>query len=159
VKLLVERQRQIIYFIVGTFNFRFIRVITCWYLSWSLSVGLGNVAWEMCYVVSFGLSLFNNVFYILDIYIVIYTLYWYQLCTSISWRKSTPKARRQSTYTKKATRSTSGEVYDKDIPYCPSRSRQAALESIFRRLPWETRGLKIVNILVIFASPITYDMR
>ena len=43
---------------------------------------------------------------------------------------------------KEATRSTPGEEYDREIPYRPSRL-SAALQSIFRRLTWETRGLKI----------------
>jgi len=46
----------------------------------------------------------------------------------------------KSTYTKKATRSTSGEEYDRDIPYRPSCSRQQWKAYI----PiCETRGLKI----------------
>ena len=51
----------------------------------------------------------------------------YKMCTSNSWRKSTPTARWQSIYTKKAIRSTSGEEY----------------ESVFQRLTWDTRRLKI----------------
>ena len=43
-------------------------------------------------------------------------------------------------YTKTATRSTSGEEYDREIL---PKLFTAALESIFRRPTWETRGLKI----------------
>ena len=60
------------------------------------------------------------------------------MCTSKSWKKSTPTVRWQSTYTKKATRSTVRQG-DTTSP----KLFTAALENIVERLTRETRGLTI----------------